>query len=367
MFLAAPLPPPYWTGFDVTSNLIGIRPRWASCWPWPCCAPGWTRGAVWWAALAGSLLSLAMEFLQIYLPRRVPSNLDLVLNAAGTWLGALLAALLERWGAIDRWSLFRSRWFVPDARGALVLMALWPACCCSRCRCLLVWGRCWSGWRRRIEQALEDTPFIDWMPMRESRAGAAVARRRSAVRDAGLAGAQPAGLLRHPPCGAAGSVCQRGVLVIGVAVTALSAALELGPRARLGLAATSPCAWACGLAAGMAVLLLMLPRRASAAVLLVALVWHLALLNQAPTNVYFAQTLHAMGAGALHPFLWPGPVAGLALALCGAAVCAVARLAQRRPSLKYAHERTHPTHFRRAGLLPAPHLLCLNERTNGED
>jgi glycopeptide antibiotics resistance protein len=45
-----------------------------------------------------------MEFLQIYLPRRVPSNLDLVLNAAGTWLGALLAALLERWGAIDRWS-----------------------------------------------------------------------------------------------------------------------------------------------------------------------------------------------------------------------------------------------------------------------
>jgi hypothetical protein len=26
MFLAAPLPPPYWTGFDVTSNLIGIRP-----------------------------------------------------------------------------------------------------------------------------------------------------------------------------------------------------------------------------------------------------------------------------------------------------------------------------------------------------
>ncbi|MFX7724223.1 VanZ family protein, partial [Acinetobacter baumannii] len=63
---------------------------------------GWTRGAVWWATLAGSLLSLAMEFLQIYLPRRVPSNLDLVLNAAGTWLGALLAALLERWGGIDR-------------------------------------------------------------------------------------------------------------------------------------------------------------------------------------------------------------------------------------------------------------------------
>ena len=37
-----------------------------------------------------------MEFLQIYLPRRVPSNLDLALNALGTLAGALSAALLER-------------------------------------------------------------------------------------------------------------------------------------------------------------------------------------------------------------------------------------------------------------------------------
>ena len=33
-------------------------------------------------------------------------------------------ALLERLGAISHWSRFRERWFVPQARGALVLLAL---------------------------------------------------------------------------------------------------------------------------------------------------------------------------------------------------------------------------------------------------
>ena len=39
---------------------------------------GWRRvlWAVALATLVGTLLSLCMEFLQIYLPRRVPSNLD---------------------------------------------------------------------------------------------------------------------------------------------------------------------------------------------------------------------------------------------------------------------------------------------------
>ena len=42
-------------------------------------------------------------------------------------------------------------------------------------------------------------------------------------------------------------------------------------------------------------------------VLLVALVWHLALRNQAPTSVCFAQTHECNGEqGASIPFLWPG-------------------------------------------------------------
>ncbi len=41
------------------------------------------------AVLAGAALSFAMELLQNYLPQRVPSNVDLALNAAGAALGAV--------------------------------------------------------------------------------------------------------------------------------------------------------------------------------------------------------------------------------------------------------------------------------------
>ena len=60
--------------------------------------------------------------------------------------------------------------------------------------------------------------------------------------------------------------------------------------------------------------MLALPRRACAAVLLLALTWHLALLNQAPTSAYFAQTLQIWeqgrfirfyGLGQWLGWLWP--------------------------------------------------------------
>ena len=125
IFLSAPLPPPYWTGFDVVTNLVGYAPL-GFLLVLGLLRSGW-RHVLWAVAvatLAGTLLSLCMEFLQIYLPRRVPSNLDLALNALGTLAGALSAALLERLGALDRWSDFRARWFVSDASGGMVLLAL---------------------------------------------------------------------------------------------------------------------------------------------------------------------------------------------------------------------------------------------------
>lgn len=311
MFLAAPLPPPYWTGFDVTSNLLGYAPL-GFLLALALLRTGWAHGAVWAAALAGALLALSMEFLQIYLPRRVPSNLDLVLNAAGTLLGALLAALLERLGAIDRWSLFRGRWFVPDARGALVLMALWPAALLFPAAVPFGLGQVLERLEAATELALLDTPFIEWMP----------------TRDAVLEPLSPGGevlcvmlgllvpcllgycVIRHVGRRA---VYAFGLLAVGVGATALSAALSWGPAHAWGWL-DEPVRVGVWAAAGMAVLLLLLPRRASAAVLLVALVWHLALLNQAPTSVYFAQTLlqweqgrfiRFYGLGQWVGWLWP--------------------------------------------------------------
>ena len=128
-FLFAPLPPPYWTGFDIGINIAGYAPLGFLL------TLGWLRregtrptlALTLAVALVGALLSLGMEFLQIYLPQRVPSNLDGLLNTAGTWLGALLAWLLQRLGVLERWSRWRARWFSARARGPLVLLMLWPA------------------------------------------------------------------------------------------------------------------------------------------------------------------------------------------------------------------------------------------------
>lgn len=129
-YLASPWPK-YWTGFDVVSNLLGYAPlgfllalsflRRSGKPAMPS-----NRSAIAVATLVAAALSLCMEALQSYLPSRVPSNLDFALNTLGAFGGAVIAGGLELAGAIDRWSRFRLRWFVEEARGALVLLALWP-------------------------------------------------------------------------------------------------------------------------------------------------------------------------------------------------------------------------------------------------
>src|SRR5690606_39919883 len=69
------LPPPYWTGFDITTNIVGYAPL-GFLLVLAMLRSGWVRSPVVLATLAGGLLSVLLEFLQIYLPRRVPSNLD---------------------------------------------------------------------------------------------------------------------------------------------------------------------------------------------------------------------------------------------------------------------------------------------------
>ena len=311
VFLLAKIPPPYWTGFDVATNVAGYAPL-GFLLVLALLRSGWPRGAVVLATLAGGLLALAMEFLQIYLPRRVPSNLDLLLNIGGALAGALSAALLERLGAIDHWSDLRGRWFVQDASGALVLLALWPLALLFPAAVPFGLGQVLERLEAALIDLLADTPFLDWLPVRETAL--------DPLSPGGellcvLLGLLIPCLLGYCVIRSVGrrALFALGVVAVGVVVTALSAALSWGPvhawgwmglPARLGV-------WG---ALALAVLLLALPRRACAAVLLVALVWHLALLNQAPTSAYFAQTLQIWeqgrfirfyGLGQWLGWLWP--------------------------------------------------------------
>ncbi len=80
------------------------------------------------ALLAGALLSASMEYLQMYLPMRVSSNMDLLTNSAGALTGALLAVSITSWTGIFR-KLARRRSVLfhhgRETDFGLALLALW--------------------------------------------------------------------------------------------------------------------------------------------------------------------------------------------------------------------------------------------------
>ena len=79
------------------------------------------------ATVAGMLLSGTMESIQPYLPSRVPSILDWVTNISGTIIGASLALFLVP-SFLNQGHFHRlgQRWFRQEARGILIVLALWP-------------------------------------------------------------------------------------------------------------------------------------------------------------------------------------------------------------------------------------------------
>ena len=309
-FLWAPLPR-YWTGFDVVSNVLGYVPLGFLC----ALAIHRTRPsahAIAWATLAAAALSLSMESLQMFLPARVPSNVDGALNVVGALLGAMTARALEWAGALDHWSRFRERWFVPESSGALALLALWPPALLFPVAVPFGLGQILERLEAAVAQEMQGSPLLDLLPLREVELQPLLPINEMLCVAFGL-------LL---PCLLAYSVLRQtrqrlamaaGLLVLGLLGSALSAALTYGPthtwqwlgsEVLIGVAA----------AAVAALVLCLVPARLCLVLMLILLVWQLALLNNASADVYFAQTVQAWEQGRFIRFhgviqwlgwLWP--------------------------------------------------------------
>lgn len=317
-FLWSPLPPKYWTGFDLAANMAGYLPlgflmvlsfvRRGSY----RFAPAGRAAAIGVATLMAALLSFAMEALQTYLPSRVASNLDLALNVGGALLGAAIAAVLDLAGAIDRWSRFRVRWFVEESRGALVLLALWPFALLFPASVPLGLGQVFERLETALTAWLMDTPFLEWLPVRDIEL-------QPLVPGAELVCVALGALI---PCLLGYSVIQSklrralfaaAAITTGACVTALSAALSWGPsHAWAWLSLPVQLGFVGGLV--VAAVLLPVPRRGCAALVLLALMLYLTLLNQAPASAYFTHTLQTWEQGRFIRFnglaqwlgwLWP--------------------------------------------------------------
>lgn len=286
-FMAAPFPR-YWTRFDVVTNALGYVPL-GSMLALSALRTGRSRHALWFAVVLASALSLAMEMLQSYLPVRVPSREDWLLNTAGAWLGAGATVVLEKIGGIDRWSRFRARWFVAQSRGGLVLLLTWPLALLFPAAIPFGLGQVFERMEGAVAEQLMDTPFLDWLPVRDIELQPLVPGVEMLCVLLGLLIPCLLGfcVIRAP--------LRRVLFVplcigVGVLVSALSAALSWGPlHAWAWLSLPTQIGIASALL--LAVAMTLVPWRVSAACALLSLGVYLSLLNQAPESAYFAQTL----------------------------------------------------------------------------
>lgn len=310
-----PWQPMYWTWFDVISNLLGYLPLGALIFG------AQVRGGRSWvvAAVVGvvscALLSLCMESLQNWLPRRVPSLADWLFNTGGAVLGVMLALTVHALGGVDRWQALRDRWFIPRSAGAIALLLLWPLGLLFPTpvpfgvgQGLLRFQEAAAGW-------LAGTPWeawvVDWLHASDELEPLTRGTEWLAI---------VLGMLA--PNFVAFSVMRRGwhrvaqvvaALLLGLAATTLSTALSFGPQH--AWAWVTPALLPALVGGSLAALgLALVPGRGAAALGLVALTAMVAIVNQAPVDPYFAESLQAWEQGRFIRFhgaaqwvgwLWP--------------------------------------------------------------
>ena len=318
-FVTAPWPR-YWSGFDVISNVLGYMPlgfllALALLRSRRLRAPTWLgRHPVVAACLLASALSLAMEALQSFLPARVTSQLDGLLNALGAWLGAVMAAGLERWGALSRWSRFRTRWFLPDATGGLVLLALWPLALLYPAAVPLGLGQVFERFLIGLSEWLQGLSWFDQRLLQTIELAPLLPATEMLCVTLGLLAPCLLGL-SLVTARLARWVMGATVCVCALAASALSAALSYGPsHAWAWLTPQALLGWLVGTLLCAALIVRHIPPRVSAALMLLVLGANLSIINQAPESAYFALTLQSWeqgrfirfhGVGQWLGWLWP--------------------------------------------------------------
>ena len=328
-FLAAPLPR-YWTGFDVAINIAGYMPlgallAWLALRTRHRVPPGWL------AVGCGSLLSLVLETLQSYLPQRVASREDWLLNTLGALVGALTALYLARRGGLVRWDRWQNRWLAPRSRGVLVLLISWPAALLFPSAVPFGLGHVWGGLQDLTEAVLgqgvrwfNDTPLHKLLPAIDAGPLGSAATLVCVVSGLLAPCLLGFGVLHKPRHRAWLSLA---VVAVGASASGLSAALSWGP--------THMWSWLDGSTTAGLVLALLLATalarlrwRWACVLVFVLLCGHVALLNQAPGSPYFAQTLQSWEQGRFVRFhglaewlgwLWPYAAIVLVLGRIGIA------------------------------------------------
>jgi len=319
--------PRYWTWFDVIANLLGYLPFGFLL--FVALIRGGRRAgrAAAIACAGGTLLSLTMEVLQNYLPHRVSSNVDLVLNMLGTALGVAIGAVLHWHCGIARWQKLRDRWFVARSAGGFALLLLWPVGLLFPTAVQFGLGHVLGRIQPVVYELLQDTPLAPWTEgwaVASAPTKAPVEIATQALSSTSELAIIVLGLLA--PClivftiavpGWRRVVLVLGAVLLGTATMTLSTALNFGPNHAFAWT-TLQALQALAVGAGAAMLLSVVPRRVAAGFGLIALTALVMLVAQAPADPYFAQSLQGWEQGRFIRFHgaaqwvgWAWPYAGL--------------------------------------------------------
>ncbi|MCX7692417.1 VanZ family protein [Tepidimonas taiwanensis] len=321
-FLSAPWPR-YWTRFDVIANLLGYVPLGLLV-TVAVARSGWPRAAAVAGTVAPALLALGLEAAQTYLPQRVPSQLDALLNASGALLGAVMAHILLRQGVLGSWGAFRARWQQPGGHWAWLVLLVWPLAVLYPTPVPFGTGQFWPRLEAALLRMFEGSALQGWLPPAQV---SAPPRPLGEALLVALSLALPV-LLGYASVRTLGQRVAFALLfgLVAWGSGGLSAALSFGPdkawawltpQAQLGLVA----------AAGVALLALPLPSRVAALLAVLCGGWVLGQLNRVPDPAYLGEWLQSWEQGRFSRFhglgqwlgwLWPW-----------AALAAAARLALR--------------------------------------
>lgn len=308
---------------DVTANLLGYLPfGMVLCLAWLRSHHGAPSAAAR-TLLIASGLSYGLELLQFTLPGRVPSLSDWVLNTLGAAWGVLAAITLHALGVVEVWHRLRQRWFIPQAGHGLALLSLWPVGLLFPPPLPLAEGQALPHLRVVLVDLTRDTALQRWL-LPDDPLQMWASPQGSVFSGAWLGGSEALTIalgLLAPLCVACALARPRTLRIVlltllvlaGVGVTALSSALNFGPRHAFSWV-TLPASVGLLLGAASATLLVNLSRTACAGAGVVVLLGLVVLVHLAPPDPYYAQTLQAWEHGRFIRFhglsrwfgiLWP--------------------------------------------------------------
>ena len=314
-FLTAPWPRYVTTG-DVTLNILAYTPLGAMLF-YALRPPLATAVACVLAILLAGALSLALESVQMFLPTRIASNVDLISNSLGAAIGALGALLLAL--ANDPLAALRRRVIRTDNLGdcGLLIVALWILVQFHPARLAFSSGD--------LRDLFDVTPVFTHTSHAYLLAEAAVAA--LAVIATGMLVSLLMQTRRY--------VVRAIALTLALTLTAKSISAILLGRAASWLQWLTP-GVALGLAAGgiLLLLLLWLAPTARAATAILCLVTGVAVVNVTPENPYQGPPAHLLSAQPTHLSNFGNIVRALSKSWPFAALILLLALARTRANIR---------------------------------